>query len=103
MFPSTTYIQRRSALKKYLKSGLVLFPGNGESPMNYADNMYPFMQDSSFLYYTGINGIPNLYFVIDIDTDREILFGNDATPEEIVWTGAVEPMAIWPKNRGLFP
>lgn len=93
MFPSKTYRSRREQLKKTLKSGLVLFPGNGESPMNYADNFYPFMQDSSFLYYTGINGIPNLYFLIDIDNDRDILFGNDATPEEMVWTGAAEPMA----------
>ncbi|KKN01904.1 hypothetical protein LCGC14_1123130 [marine sediment metagenome] len=92
MFPSKTYIDRRARLKKTLKSGLVLLPGNGQSPMNYADNWYPFMQDSSFLYYTGINGIPNLYFIIDIDNDREILFGNDATPEEMVWTGAAEPM-----------
>ncbi len=101
MFPSKTYINRRNQLKKTLKSGLVLFPGNGESPMNYADNWYPFMQDSSFLYYTGINGIPNLYFLIDIDNDRDILFGNDATPEEMVWTGAAEPMASLAEKSGI--
>lgn len=69
--------------------------------MNYADNCYPFMQDSSFLYYTGINGIPNLYFLIDIDNDREILFGNDATPEEMVWTGAAESMANLAEKSGI--
>ncbi len=101
MFPRKTYIERRDQLKKTLKSGLILFSGNRESPMNYADNWYPFMQDSSFLYYTGINGIPNLYFLIDIDNDRDILFGNDATPEEIVWTGAAEPMADLAANSGI--
>src|SRR5680860_55988 len=101
MFPSKTYINRRNQLKKTLKSGLVVFPGNGESPMNYADNWYPFVQDSSFLYYTGINGIPNLYFLIDIDNNREILFGNDATPEEMVWTGAAEPMTDLAAKSGI--
>lgn len=101
MFPSKTYINRRDQLKRTLKSGLILFPGNGESPMNYADNCYPFMQDSSFLYYTGINGIPNLYFLIDIDNDRDILFGNDATPEEMVWTGAGEPMTDLAAKSGI--
>lgn len=101
MFPSKTYIDRRDRLKKTLKSGLIFFPGNGESPMNYADNWYPFMQDSSFLYFTGINGIPNLYLLIDIDNNREILFGNDATPEEMVWTGAAEPMADLAAKSGI--
>ena len=101
MFPSKTYIERRDGLKKILKSGLVLLPGNGQSPMNYTDNWYPFMQDSSFLYYAGINGIPNLYVIIDIDNDREILFGNDATPEEMVWTGAAEPMVDLAAKSGI--
>lgn len=101
MFPSKTYTNRREQLKKTLKSGFILFPGNGESPMNYADNWYPFKQDSTFLYYTGINGISDIYFMIDIDNDREILFGNDATPEEMVWTGAAEPMANLAEKSGI--
>ncbi len=101
MFPSKTYLTRRNQLKRALKSGLILFPGNGESPMNYADNWFPFKQDSTFLYYTGINGIPNLYFLIDIDNDSDILFGDDATPEEMVWTGASEPMADVAAKSGI--
>ncbi|MCD6116805.1 aminopeptidase P N-terminal domain-containing protein, partial [bacterium] len=54
MFSKSTYIERRNILKRTLDSGILFFPGNGESPMNYADNTYHFRQDSTFLYYWGI-------------------------------------------------
>ena len=100
MFSKNTYLNRRDVLKKSIKSGIVLFPGNGESPMNYADNWYPFKQDSSFLYYTGIDHIPNLYFLINIDTGEEILFGNNTTPEEKVWVGATEKLEAYAEKSG---
>ena len=55
-----------------LQNGIILFPGNGESPMNYADNWYPFKQDSSFLYYTGIDHIlqGHISFKSDIHANR---------------------------------
>lgn len=92
MFSKEIYINRRAILKKNIEKGLVLFPGNGESGMNCKDNWYPFRQDSTFLYYTGIN-IPDVYVVMDLDEDQEILFGNDPTPEEIVWIGATTPLS----------
>ncbi|MEH6406980.1 MAG: aminopeptidase P N-terminal domain-containing protein, partial [Leeuwenhoekiella sp.] len=55
MFSAQTYSNRRKQLKDKLQHGILLFPGNGESGMNYKDNWYPFRQDSTFLYYTGIN------------------------------------------------
>ena len=54
--------------------------------MNYAANTYPFRQDSSFLYYWGLDH-PGLAAVIDIDAGTETMFGNDPTVAEIVWTG----------------
>lgn len=101
MFSRDIYKARRQRLKEAAKEGILLFPGNGESSMNYKDNWYPFRQDSSFLYYTGINNVPNLFFLIDIDNDREILFGDDPTPEEMVWTGAVEPLALSAEKSGI--
>jgi Xaa-Pro aminopeptidase len=87
MFDAKIYVQRRNRLKKDVKSGLILFIGNEDSPYNYADNHYfPFRQDSSFLYFFGLD-FPSLSAVIDIDKDSEIVFGNDPTVEEIVWTG----------------
>ncbi len=86
MLATETYIQRRLRLKEAMGSGLILFLGHDESPMNYADNPYPFRQDSSFLYYFGIDS-PGLAGLIDIDGDSASLFGHDATLGEIVWTG----------------
>jgi Xaa-Pro aminopeptidase len=86
MFETKTYLDRRNRLKKSIDSGLLLFLGNDESPMNYADNPFHFRQDSSFLYFFGLN-YAGLAGVIDIDEDREIIFGNDITVEDIVWMG----------------
>lgn len=86
MFDKQVYIDRRAELKKKFKNGLILFIGNDESAMNYADNTYAFRQDSTFLYYFGLD-IPNLAGIIDIDENEEILFGYEYSIEDIVWTG----------------
>lgn len=86
MFSKETYIARRNQLKKDVGSGLLLFLGNEEAGMNYADNTYHFRQDSSFLYFFGLD-YPDLAAVIDIDADKEIIFGNELTIDDIVWTG----------------
>ena len=81
-----TYIKRRARLKKDVGSGLLLFLGNDEVGMNYADNTYRFRQDSTFLYFFGLD-YPALAAIIDIDADKEIVFGNELTIDDIVWTG----------------
>ena len=86
MFEANTYIERRNRLKKDLQSGILLFLGNDLSPMNYPENTYPFRQDSSFLYFWGID-LPGLAAIVDIDANREILFGRDPTLHDMVWTG----------------
>ena len=68
MFSAETYKQRRKILKDKLGSGLVLLLGNEDSPMNYKANIYSFRQDSSFLYYFGLD-MPHLAGVVDIDND----------------------------------
>ena len=83
-----TYIRRRAQLKKDVGSGLLLFLGNDEVGMNYADNTYRFRQDSTMLYFFGLD-FPGIAAIIDIDEDREIVFGNDLTIDDIVWTGAM--------------
>ncbi|MCL5279113.1 MAG: aminopeptidase P family protein [Planctomycetes bacterium] len=86
MFPKETYIQRREQLKTRVRSGVVLLLGNGESPMNYAANTYPFRQDSTFLYFFGLDQ-PGLAAVLDRDEGTECLFGDDPSLDDIVWTG----------------
>ena len=83
-----TYIRRRAQLKKDVGSGLLLFLGNDEVGMNYADNTYRFRQDSTMLYFFGLD-FPGIAAIIDIDEDREIVFGNDLTIDDIVWTGSM--------------
>lgn len=87
MFSSHTYTQRRTSLLSAVNSGIMLFMGNEESPMNYADNTYHFRQDSSFLYYFGLN-TPGLAAIIDADENKTILFGDELTIDHIVWMGS---------------
>ena len=86
MFAKETYIDRREKLKKSVGSGILLFLGNDEVGMNYADNTYHFRQDSTFLYFFGLN-YAGLSAIIDIDNDKEIIFGNELTIDDIVWMG----------------
>ncbi|MFQ5570081.1 MAG: aminopeptidase P family protein [Rhodothermales bacterium] len=86
MFEADVYSRRRNRLKEQVDSGLILFLGNEESPMNYADNLYRFRQDGSFLYYWG-HDTPGMAAIIDVDEGREVLFGHDPTLDDIVWTG----------------
>jgi Xaa-Pro aminopeptidase len=86
MFDKKIYQQRRNHLAKKVKSGLLLFLGNGESPMNYPDNPFHYRQDSTFLYFFGLSS-PGLAAVIDIDEDRQIVFGNDLDIGDIIWMG----------------
>ena len=92
MFNKETYIQRRKVLTEKIGTGLILLLGNDESPMNYADNGYHFRQDSSFLYYFGID-FPGLAGVIDVENQRQIIFGDDYTIDDIVWMGSQPTMA----------
>lgn len=89
MFAKETYVQRRAQLKKNVGSGVLLFLGNEEQGLNYEDNAFLYRQDSTFLYYFGIS-TPSLAAIIDIDNDREIIFGDELSIDYIVWMG-VQP------------
>lgn len=100
MFQQNTYIERRKILKEKVGSGLILLLGNDESPMNYADNTYHFRQDSTFLYYFG-NSHPGLAAIIDIDNNREMIFGDDYTIDDIVWMGPQPTIAERAEKVGI--
>src|SRR5512145_2593270 len=91
MFPPEVYIQRRKRLRELVGKGVILFLGNKEVAMNYADNNYPFRQDSSFLYYFGIDQ-PGAAGMIDCETGTEMIYGSDPTLEDIIWVGRQEPL-----------
>ncbi len=93
MFEKDIYVSRRKRLLEKLSDGVILFLGNGESPMNYTDNTYHFRQDSSFLYFIGLD-FPGLAAVLDTESGEQILFGDDVEIDDIIWMGPQEPMAI---------
>lgn len=85
MFPAATYQARRQTLAAAIPSGLALILGNGESPMNYAGNDYPFRQDSNFRYFAG-HARPDLALTVDA-AGRSQLWGDDVSLDHIVWMG----------------
>ncbi|WP_289066401.1 aminopeptidase P family protein [uncultured Alistipes sp.] len=86
MFSAQTYSARRAELRARIGGGLVLLPGNLPSPNNYPNNAYYFRQDSSFLYFFGLNA-PALVGLLDTDSGDDMLFGDDFTVDDIIWTG----------------
>lgn len=96
MFSEKTYTERRNNLRKRFSSGLILILGNNESPMNYPGNTYHFRQDSNFLYLFGLD-FPGLAGVIDVDNNKNIIFGKDVDIDDIIWMGPQESI----KNKAL--
>lgn len=93
MFNKETYTRRRSELKRIVGNGIIILFGNNEAPANYPANAYaPMRQDSTFLYYFGQHR-DGLVGVIDIDNDKETLFGDDIDVEDIVWMGFTPSVA----------
>ena len=86
MFTSEVYTERRLKLRKKIRSGIIIIHGNTESPMSYPKNTYRFRQDSSFLYYFGLD-MPNLVGVIDIEDGKDCVYGNDFDLDDVIWMG----------------
>jgi Xaa-Pro aminopeptidase len=92
MFGKEVYIQRRERLIREVENGIILLLGNEETPMNYRDNTYHFRQDSTFLYFFGIDS-PGKAGILDADSGKVVLFGNDIDLEDIIWMGPQESVA----------
>ena len=90
MFSKEVYVRRRRVLAEKMRSagegGLILFVGNVEAPAQYKDNCYKWRQDSSWLYYFGLDE-PRYAAVMDIDSGEEVLFADDVDIDDIIWMG----------------
>ena len=64
MFAKEIYQNRRARLVEQMDKGILLFLGNSEAPLNYVSNCYKFRQDSSFLYFFGLQD-PDFAAIID--------------------------------------
>lgn len=91
MFSAQTYQDRRTVLKGHVANGILLFLGNIENPVNFEHNPYYFRQDSTYLYYFGIQE-PRIAAIIDIDENKTIIFGDELSIDDIVWMGRQETL-----------
>jgi Xaa-Pro aminopeptidase len=86
MFAPEIYEERRNQLQERLRTGLLLFLGNDESPMNSPGNMHAFRQDSTFLYFAGVD-YPGFSLLMDLDQGSTTLFADEPSLDAIIWTG----------------
>ena len=100
MFEAHVYIERRNKLKQSISSGILLFPANTESPINYPGNCFHFRQDSSFLYYFGLD-TADIVGYIDVESGEELLFADELTIEDIY--AALLYAAAVVANENVFP
>ncbi|MFC2114728.1 aminopeptidase P family protein [Bacteroidota bacterium] len=86
MFNPSVYINRRNKLRQSVSSGIILILGNNEASMNYPANTYHYRQDSNFLYFFGLDH-DGLAGVMDVDDNKDYIFGNDVDMDDIIWMG----------------
>lgn len=100
MFPKEIYINRRESLRSSMQNGIAIVLGNPDSPMNYPNNIYHYRQDSTFLYFFGIDH-PGFAGVFDIDNNKDYVFGNDVDIDDIIWMGPQPSVAKQASQFGI--
>ena len=107
MFGKEVYIERRRTLVNKMaltapegKRGIALFVGNVEAAAQYKDNPYKFRQDSSWLYYFGLDE-PWMAAVIDLDSGEETLYADDVEIGDIIWMGPQPSVASKAEKAGV--
>jgi len=93
MFSKEIYVRRRRVLIDKMTDmlpegnrGIVLFIGNVDAPAQYKDNCYKYRQDSSWLYYFGLDE-PRYAAILDLDSGDETIFADDVEIGDIIWMG----------------
>ena len=99
MFGTEIYCARRAGLIERM-SGIGLFPANPPSPMNYAHNPHPFVQDGCFAYYFGVPQA-SIVGAVDFDSGESFLFGDNPTLDDLIWLGSATPMREWAERSGV--
>jgi len=104
MFDKQVYIRRRETLRNKMVSagakGIVVFIGNVDSPAQYKDNCYKFRQDSSWLYFFGLDE-PRWAAVMDLEGGEDKLFADDVDIDDIIWTGPMPSVAEMASEVGV--
>lgn len=107
MFDKKVYIRRREVLATKMatvadegKRGIILFIGNVEAPAQYKDNCYKFRQDSTWLYYFGIDK-PCYAAIMDLDSGETKVYANDVDIDDIIWMGPQPSVASIAEKAGV--
>lgn len=102
MFDKNVYINRRRTLLEKMKgeNGIILFIGNAESPAQYRDNCYKWRQDSTWLYFFGIDE-PHFAATIDLDNGEETIYADDFGIDDIIWMGPMPSVASLAGKTGV--
>lgn len=107
MFDKSIYVSRRRALVDIMaqgapqgQRGIALFIGNVEAAAQYKENAYKFRQDSSWLYFFGIDE-PRYAAVIDLDSAEERIFADDVDIDDIIWMGPQPSVASIAEGVGV--
>lgn len=102
MFNKEVYVRRRAELRDRLaaESGLVIFVGNIESPCQYRDNCYKWRQDSSWLYFFGLEE-PRFAATMDLDSGVDTIYADDFSLDDIIWMGPMPTVASLAAECGI--
>ena len=104
MFASEVYSRRRRTLLGKMREdgqdGIILFIGNAEAPAQYKDNAYKWRQDSTWLYYFGLDA-PLYAAILDIESGAETIFADDVEIGDIIWMGPQPSVASLARSVGV--
>lgn len=102
MFAKEVYVRRRKALLEKLggETGIVIFLGNVDAPAQYRDNCYKWRQDSTWLYYFGIDE-PRYAAILDLDSGSQTIYADDFDIDDIIWMGPTPSVACQAEKTGI--
>jgi Xaa-Pro aminopeptidase len=104
MFSKEVYAKRRLTLVQKMReagqNGIILFIGNAEAPAQYKDNCYKWRQDSTWLYYFGLDN-PFYAAILDIDSGAETIYADDVDIDDIIWMGTQPTIASLAASVGV--
>ena len=84
---------RRAALCDAMgRTGVVLFLGHDHAGTTYPQNPYPFVQESSFRYFFGLDE-PGAAGIIDCTAGTATLYGHEPDLDSVIWDGDLPPLA----------
>jgi len=79
---------------------LILWLGHSYQSRNYEGNVYPFRQNSHFLYYTGLS-VPDLAMLSFPEPGHDILFANPADIDTVIWSGPGRTTSDMARDAGI--